>query len=92
MIQIAPSEEEISALHQWLATPGNTPAMLSRPERYLLALAEVARLKAKLAILVFKSQCEQLEKDTQDALVSLRRACDQVKLVRARAEGLLSHS
>ena len=53
--------------------------LLSRPERYLWALGQLPRLKAKLAVLVFRGQCQPLLQDAQAALHTIQQACQQVQ-------------
>ena len=66
----------------WIAEHGDV-GLLSSPERYLWALGRLPRLKAKLAVLVFRSQCRPLLQDAQAALHTIQQACQQVQSHRA---------
>ena len=79
MPQISPTEEERLGLSTWLTQPGNNVARLSRPERFLWGLGAVPRIRVKLAILAFRGQCPTLLQDAQEALATIRMACEQVK-------------
>eukprot|EP00803_Ostreobium_quekettii_P005756 evm.model.scf_732EXC.11 EVM.evm.TU.scf_732EXC.11 scf_732EXC:64307-67941(+) len=75
MQQIAPTEDEIAAMKEFQGAR----EYLSKPERTLMAMSTVPRLKAKCRVLMFLEQWEPLYQETLLALHTVKVACQQVR-------------